>query len=192
MEIYNVDTTVDLSKVKLWQYDNAQNLLKLIDKLQEFANENIDQFWSNWKEDVFVLDTANSFGLSLWGMLLGVERPSYVDGGQTILFNDEQYRTLLKGRVMLMNSNGSVKDINAYLNFLFPEKPVFVVDYQNMTIKLVFYYQPTVQEMAVIQSDGFLPVPAGVKVGYVIVPPDEVFGFYGQDLQTLDNGTFLV
>jgi len=90
-----------------------------------------------------------------------------------------------------MNSNGSVKDINAYLNFLFPEKPVFVVDYQNMTMKLVFYYQPTAQEMAVIQSDGFLPIPAGVKVGYVIVPPDEVFGFHGQDLQTFEYGTFL-
>lgn len=191
MKTYEVDTGVDLSKTKLWQYNNAQRLLKLIDNLQSFANENIDQFWTNWKSDVFVLDTANAFGLSLWGMLLGVERPSYEDGGQTIKFTDDQYRQVLKGRVMLMNSNGSVKDINAYLNYLFPDKPVFVVDYQDMTMKIVFYYTPTAQEMAIIQSDGFLPIPAGVKVGYVIVPPDEIFGFYGQELQTFDYGTFI-
>ena len=156
MKTYEVDTGVDLSKTKLWQYNNAQRLLKLIDNLQSIANENIDQFWRNWKDDVFVLDTANTFGLSLWGMLLGVERPSYDDGGVMVKFSDEQYRQLLKGRVMLMNSNGSVKDINAYLNYLFPQKPVFVVDYQNMKMNIVFYYQPTAQEMAIIQSDGLI------------------------------------
>lgn len=175
----------------LWQYDSAVKLTSLLSKKQGFYKTAVSDFWENWTKDIFNIDTADTFGLNLWGSFFGVNRPTYTDGGQTIVFSDDQYRTVIKGRVMLMNSNGSVPSINQYLNYLFPNKPVFVVDYQNMSIQLIFYYTPTAEELAIINLDGFLPRPAGVNVNYQIVPPDEVFGFYGQELSTMDQGSFL-
>ena len=189
--VFNINTKIDIDGCYLWQYEVGSQLKKIIQDKQSFLKKNAEDFWNNWIKDVFNIDTANTFGLSVWGAFLGVGRPSYEDGGVIIDFNDEQYRRVLKGRVMLMMSNGSVSSINKYLNYLFPNKPVFCIDYYDMSMNIVFYYTPTAEEMAVIQMDGFLPRPAGVKVNYVIVPPDEVFGFDGQELANFDNGTFL-
>lgn len=189
--VYTTDTSINLGDCFLWQYDLANRLKSLMQAKQKFYKQSVSDFWLNWTTNVFNINTANTFGLSLWGSLLGITRPSYEDNGQLVPFTDEQYRTLIKGRLLLMNSNGSIKDLNAYLNFLFPSKPVFVVDYGNMHISLIFYYQPTNQELAIILSDGFLPRPVGVKIDWIIVPPDQTFGYYGQELSTFDNGTFL-
>lgn len=175
----------------LWQYDAATKLKGLLNKKQDFYKKAVTDFFKSWTKNVFNIDTATTFGLNLWGEFLGVSRPEYIDNGQTIVFSDEQYRTVIKGRLMLMNSNGSVPSINKYLNYLFPNKPVFVIDYHNMSMNLIFYYTPDSEELAIINLDGFLPRPAGVNVQYVIVPPEEVFGFYGQELSTMDQGSFL-
>lgn len=189
---YDVDFVLQgLVDCFLWQYDAAVNLKNLLKKKQAFYEKAVSAFWKQWTKDVFNIDTANTFGLNLWGGFLGVNRPTYIDGGQTITFTDDQYRTVIKGRLMLMNSNGSVPSINQYLNYLFPNKAVFVVDYNDMSINLVFYYTPTAEELAIINLDGFLPRPAGVDVNYKIIPPDEVFGFYGQEMAPMDQGTFL-
>ena len=190
-KIFKPNTNIDLNLCYLWQYEQAPHEKKMLENKQKFLKENVEDFWSNWLTDVFNINTATTFGLNLWGRLLGVGRPTYIDNGVVVDFTDEQYRTVLKGRVMLMMSNCSIPEINKYLNYLFPNKSVFVVDYQNMSMKIVFYYTPTAQELAIAQLDGFLPRPAGVDVDYVIVPPDEVFGFDGQELSTFDNGTFL-
>lgn len=189
---YDVDFILQgLVDCFLWQYDAAVNLKNLLKKKQAFYEKAVSAFWKQWTKDVFNIDTANTFGLNLWGGFLGVNRPTYIDDGQTITFTDDQYRTVIKGRLMLMNSNGSVPSINQYLNYLFPNKAVFVVDYNDMSINLVFYYTPTAEELAIINLDGFLPRPAGVNVNYRIIPPDEVFGFYGQDMAPMDQGSFL-
>lgn len=190
-KVFEANPKIDLNDCYLWQYEQAEKLKKILQNKQAFLDKNVKQFWDDWVKNVFNIDTANTFGLELWGRFLGVGRPSYVDEGQTIDFTDEQYRTVLKGRVMLMMSNGSIPSINKYLNYLFPNKAVFVVDYFTMEINIVFYYTPTAAEMAIIKSDGFLPRPAGVKVNYVIIPPEEVFGFYGQEMAPFDQGTFL-
>lgn len=190
-KVFNPNPDIDLNGCFLWQYESAEKLKKIIQNKQAFLNKNVKKFWEDWSNDVFNIDTANTFGLELWGRLLGVGRPSYVDGGQTVDFTDDQYRVVIKGRLLLMMSNGSIPSINKYLNYLFPDKPVFAVNYYNMRMSVVFYYTPTAAEMAIITLDGFLPRPAGVKVNYGIVPPDEVFGFDGQELSTFDNGSFL-
>ena len=190
-KVFDLNTDVDLGGCFLWQYESAEKLKKIIQNKQAFLDENVKKFWDDWTKNVFNIDSANTFGLNLWGRFLGIGRPSYVEGGQTIDFDDEQYRVVIKGRLLLMMSNGSIPSINKYLNYLFPNKPVFAVNYYNMTMNIVFYYTPTAAEMAIITLDGFLPRPAGVKMNYGIIPPEEVFGFYGQELSTFDQGTFL-
>jgi hypothetical protein len=110
--------------------------------------------------------------------------------GETIVFNDDMYRKLLLGRMIKLNSNGSTKSINDYLQFVFNGKLVFAVDNYNMSMKVLLYYAASDEDLAVINSDGFLPLPVGVKVTYSVVPPEHTFGFYGSGLTGFDTGTF--
>lgn len=191
MKVGQISTNFDAGKVKLWEYDQTKKINGLINYQINFSNENIAKFWDDWYNDIFNLDTAKGFGLNIWGKILGVSRPTYEQDGSVVSFSDDQYRTILKGRLMLMNSNGSIRDFNKYLNALFPNSPAYVVDYHDMSVNLILYFNPTDEERAIIESEGFLPLPTGVEINYVIVPPDEVFGFYGQELSNFENGSFL-
>jgi len=72
MKIQEFDYSVDLLLSILWQYNEATNLQSLITQKQEWYNVNQSAFWSNWYNDVFNLETANFFGLSVWAIILNV------------------------------------------------------------------------------------------------------------------------
>lgn len=190
MKVYNPNPQIDFSDCVLWQYNNAPNIKAIIGSEQLFYNDNVYSFWTSWISDIFNINTAKTFGLNSWGAFLGVARPSYNKDGVETVFDDEQYRLLLMARLMIMNGNGSIHDINRYLNYLFPNRPVFVVDRYNMSIDIIFYYEPTPDEVAVITSPDFLPRPAGVLASYLFIPADKILGFTGSQLGTFDNGVF--
>lgn len=77
MRIQEFDYSVNLLQAILWQYDEATNLLSLINQKQTWYNVNQTQFWENWYTDVFNILTANQFGLSVWSYILNV--PLYLD-----------------------------------------------------------------------------------------------------------------
>ena len=68
--IQQFNFSVDLLRVILWQYNDAENLQNLLTRKQEFYNRGQRDFWSNWVRDVFDLRTANEFGLSVWSNIL--------------------------------------------------------------------------------------------------------------------------
>jgi hypothetical protein len=70
------DYSVNLLKAILWQYDQAPNLLSLLNQKQDWYNLNQTQFWTDWYNNVFNLQTANLFGLAVWSIILNV--PLYV------------------------------------------------------------------------------------------------------------------
>lgn len=193
VDIGTINFTIDNSRCWLWQYDQAPNLSALLKSSDAFVQNNVSKFWEDWEKNVFNIRTADTFGLNLWGKILGVERIKYTnDAGETVAFTDDMYRLLLLARVMKFNSNGSLKSINDYLQFVFEGKPVFCVTNNDMSIRIILYYHPSTEDMAVIQSDGFIPVPAGVLVNYYVVPPEETFGFDGSGLTGFDDGVFVM
>lgn len=77
-------------RVFLWQYDNALCLNKILQNEIDFYGENIGDYVQDWITDVFQLSTANTFGLNVWGKVLGVARPTinpqnYVIDSETTL-----------------------------------------------------------------------------------------------------------
>ena len=68
--IQKFDYTVDVGQAILWQYDNAPNLKDLVFGKQFWYLVYQTGFWSQWYTDVFNLNTANLFGLSLWSFIL--------------------------------------------------------------------------------------------------------------------------
>ena len=190
---YEVNPEIDLSKCFLWQYDEGGNLRTILQNEVNFINENVTQFWSNFLRDIFNINTANDFGLSLWGTTVGIPRPMYENSqGEIVPFDTEQYRMLLRGAILLMNSTASVHDINLYLESVFPGKPVFCADTHDQTMVLNFFYDPSDEEMAIIDHDQYFPRPAGVNKRINIFDQDKTFGFQGSELQDFDNGTFFV
>ena len=175
----------------MWQYDKADRLNSIIQNQQIFFDENVKAFWDDYRNNIFNLQTCDTFGLTVWGIILGVERPAYLDGSTLITFTDEGYRTLLRARIMLMDMKADMASINRYIAFLFEGRPVAVYDNLNMTISYYFGFELTDEEAALIAIDGVLPRPTGVEAIALTSEAQEIFGFSGQQLGQLDNSVFI-
>ena len=67
---FNYD--VNLLRAILWQYNESTNLLSLVTQKQEWYNVNQTEFWTDWYNNVFNLQTANFFGLAVWSIILNI------------------------------------------------------------------------------------------------------------------------
>jgi hypothetical protein len=87
MNVQGFDFTVDVLQSILWQYNQATTLLALLNNKQNWLDENQTKFWFNvdaatdetgngWYQNVFNLITADTFGLAVWSIILGL--PLYV------------------------------------------------------------------------------------------------------------------
>ena len=189
LPVFNYMTTV------LSQYANSPILLQLISNYCECIDQtaNFDAFYNN----IWNIDTAQGYGLDVWGRIVGVNRvlqvtsatyfgfqeaddPSEVGfnqapfyAGQAVISNyplsDSAYRTLIFAKALSNISDGSIKSINQLLLNLFPGRGnCYVTDGRNMTMTYTFKFQPTPVEIAIIQESGVLPKPAGVSATVVI------------------------
>lgn len=192
MKTANYNFNIDLSKVILWQYDDAEKLKSLVNNEQQFMDTAVTQFWEDFNYNVFNLATCNTFGLELWGKLLGVARPTYLDGGVAVEYSDEQYRLVLQARIYLLTFDGSGAALNQFFKMLFPEYPVIITDNLDMTVTIGFVQEPTDEIKTILQNENFLPRPSGVE--YIMdwqTDYSKVFGFEGQTpTQGFDQGTF--
>jgi hypothetical protein len=68
----------DLTQALKWMQNNAPNIQSLVAQKSAWYQQFNTTFWTNWQENVFNLQTANSFGLMIWCIILGV--PSQLFG----------------------------------------------------------------------------------------------------------------
>lgn len=176
---------IDLQKCIIWQYDKASKLNSLITQKESWYTKYVTNFIRDFFWNIFNIDTANEFGLTIWGKMLGLDRNVVFIGGESHYLTTEQYRFLLKGQILKFNmKNVSVPEINKYLRVIFnleDNSQAFVKDNQDMTIT----YNIT-KDMGLLQEEitqllnyyDFLPRPAGVGVN-VVLSYDGYFGFEG-------------
>lgn len=192
MKTANYNYQQDLSKIILWQYDDAEKLKALVANEQNFMDVAVTKFWDDFNKNIVNLSTCNTFGLELWGRLLGVARPTYLDEGVEVEYNDEQYRLVLRARIFLLTFDGSIYSLNKFFKMIFPEFPVIIMDNYDMTVTIGFVQEPTDDIKTILSDSNFLPRPAGVE--YIMdwqTDYSKVFGFEGQTpTQGFDNGTF--
>ena len=156
-KITNYDFNCKLDPVVLWQYNDAEKLKRIVANQQKFMDENIRDFYDGLNSNVFNLATCNEFGLSVWGALLGVPRPTG--------FTDEQYRMLLRAKVYLLTFDGSARALNEFFHILFPNALVEVKDNLDMTATITFLTELPSEYEILFQSpylDMFVPRPSGV------------------------------
>ena len=165
--------------------------------MQDFYDESTGDLWSNWINNVLNIQTANEYGLTLWGLLLNLERPIYVDSSNnTVPIPTEAYRLLLNAKIYKNSHKPSFPNCNSFIRNIFfdhPNNNSYVIDNQDMTIRYVLDFYPTEAEQIVLNLKDFLPRPSGVGIVSILpIPPSKTFGFNGSGLQTFNNGVFLV
>lgn len=77
MQNYNTD----INQVLKWLQNKAPAVQSLINQKADWYVSYNDNFWRDWKKNVFDLRTANPFGLVVWCIILGV--PSSLFGFYT-------------------------------------------------------------------------------------------------------------
>lgn len=68
MTPYNGDLTRSLK----WLHNKAPNIQSLVTQKANWYGKYNDQFWENWRTNVYDLRTANAFGLAVWCIILGL------------------------------------------------------------------------------------------------------------------------
>lgn len=125
---------LDLTNAIDWQRSNAEILLAWLIKKTEWYAVNHCDFWNVWFDNIFNLDTANDFGLSVWSIILdentygvtpaspqgfkawgfGPNRKNFNNGNfgtnddSGYNFTTEQRRILLKMKAYILHMSGSV------------------------------------------------------------------------------------
>jgi hypothetical protein len=211
------ECTIDLEKALDWQRSKAPKLKALIQKKQAWYEENHCKFWNDWKTDVFNLDTANEFGLSVWSVILdeplfGVIKqsppgyPAWGFGSSNLNFGRgnfgtnadtgynftvEQKRIILKLKAFLvMSFNGSIVNTNMALDRIFGECQIYALDGLDMTWTYTVRNTDIIGFIREIKQRDLLPRPAAVKIAVVLNANVRRFGF-GSNNYNFGNGNFI-
>lgn len=172
------------------QYSASQTINKLIaDRAEYFNNEWIDDFYSN----IWDVDTAQGFGLDIWGRIVVIGRNievtesdyfgfstpptrSWLPFNQGVFYNGEKstsvfrladsaYRALILAKALSNISATDVRSLNRALRSLFENRGnAYVKQVGPMAIEYVFEFFLEPWESSVVRFSEALPRPAGVSV----------------------------
>lgn len=170
------------------QYAHAPNFKALASIFHESldATEQLDQLL----KDIADARTADGVFLDWWGKRVGVDRLIQVDD-EFIRFDDDYFRFLIMYRALCNLSDSSAATMNQLLPQL-TDQQVFIVDYQNMSIRsIVVVGSMSDLQITILRAYGLLNRPMGVMTNFLVIYPDDaIFGFAGSDLQPFDQGVF--
>lgn len=205
---------IDVTRSLLWRHNEATNLQALINNKQAAIDELNTKFWNDWVSDVFNLDTANMFGLSVWSIILDIPltiepreqeadnsnfgfgsfRKNFGNGNFTsatnaIIVNEEDARRILKLRYYQLITRGTIPECNKIVADVFGDLgAVYALDGLDMTMTYIFNFQPSASIRFILDEYDILPRPAGVLVNKNF-NPGLSWGF-GEFRKNFNNGNF--
>lgn len=188
VQAFDVWTTV------LSQYANSPILMQLILNMDSYLDQtaNFDAFF----DLVFNIDTAQGYGLKVWGQIVNVSNVLSVPDGElwlgfeeagetaqpfnqapffsgqqinnNFILTDSAYRVLIFAKALANICDGSIPAINQILLNLFPGRGnCYVVDGLDMTMAYKFEFDLSSVELAIISQSGALPKSTGVSVSTI-------------------------
>ncbi|QNQ52553.1 DUF2612 domain-containing protein [Serratia liquefaciens] len=184
----------------LSQYAGSPKLLGLIDTFNQTIDTGV--FLDNFYDLIWNIETADTYGLDVWGKIVVVSRllkvtPSekylgfeealstppeigdpqpfdqapFYTGAQetnTVRLSNDVYRKLIMLKAMANITNCSIPSMNKMLMYMFGGSgKAYVRNDGGMVMSYVFEFSLSPSELAIVQSSGALPSPAGVTVNIV-------------------------
>lgn len=195
---------INVEQTIISQYGNSATITRLIRDMNEYLDPRAD--FDAFYNFVWNVDTAQGFGLDVWGRIVDIGRELLVsdaelyfgfsdalpgsfpfgeqpffDGTppatQTYRLADDAYRTLILVKALSNISATNARSLNQLLQNLFGDRGrCYVNDLGGMRLRYTFEFLLTPFEFAIITQSGAIPRPAGV--GATIFNTDvPVFGF---------------
>lgn len=186
------------------QYGNSPRITQLMSNMQQYLlpDANVDAFYNT----VWNIDTAQGFGLDIWGRIVGVSRVIKVAGqvnnfgfnttmndtspfgvspfytgpvsSNNYALSDSAFRLLIMCKALTNIIRTSLPAINQILQNLFPGRGnCYVNDLGGMQIRYLFQFQLQSWEVSILQTAGALPRPTGVRATIAQIPTTATFGF---------------
>lgn len=186
----------------LSQYAGSPKLLGLIDTFNQTMDTGV--FLDNFYDLIWNIETADTYGLDVWGKIVVVSRllkvtPSekyfgfeealstppeigdpqpfdqapFYTGEQatnTVSLSNDVYRKLIMLKAMANITDCTIPSMNKMLMYMFGDSgKAYVRNDGGMVMSYVFEFELSPSELAIVQSSGALPSPAGVTANIVQV-----------------------
>lgn len=174
----------DFWKTVISQYGNSTSLTSIISSF--FAAEDQTADMQAFFDNIWNIDTAQGFGLDVWGRIVGVGRaiPVTVDaylgfgngnyegfgGGpffngslttNNVNLTDPAYRQVILAKAFANIMDGTIPSYNALLLMVFADRGnAYVIDNGDMTMTYAFEFSLTEFDLALMNA--VIPHPTGV------------------------------
>lgn len=191
--------------------------------IQTLVADRSSYFSTAWQQSfydiVWNVDTAQGFGLDIWGRIVVIGRniqvpvtdyfgfsvspQTWSSFGEDSMYSgptatdtytlaDNAYRVLVLAKALSNITSTDSRSLNQVLQKLFPGRGrAWVNDLGSMSMRIIFEFALEPWEFSVLTNGGVVPRPAGVGVKIAQVPV-ETFGFSeAGDAQPFNQGTFL-
>jgi len=165
---YNINTAVGSQLDVLGKYIGVDRFYSQIGELPGdfFALTSYSSYLTD--DEVGMTDYAN-YATDVGDFVV------YNDIASTVKLNDDDYRFILKMRIVQNNSDHSNKSIDDGL-FAFFEDGVVLSDLENMSI-VYFANSDSLSQAVIAFAKGVLPRPMGVNLNGLIEKDKKLFGF---------------
>jgi hypothetical protein len=104
------------------------------------------------------------------------------NSSQSPILDDENYRLILKAKIIQNKWRGTKKELYNFWSQYFPSNPILIQDNQDMTMN-VQVVGMTGLKKELVENGYIVPKPAGVRVNYVFA--DEPVFAYDFDTEFL-------
>lgn len=147
------------------QYANSPTIVQLIQYMDQYFDPRADI--DNFYDFVWNVDTAEGFGLDIWGRIVNVERSVPLPSGAPYVLGDLDYRKLILAKAMANIAATTAPALNQLLtNYFSGRGKCYVLDPGSMEMTYVFEFSLKTVELAILMYSGAFPSPAGVLVNY--------------------------
>ena len=115
-----------------WQFDKAPHLIGIIGIIDSFYKASTETLFNRFLSKTYDLANADSFGLSVWGALIGLPRPTYIAAGNVLTpISDDYYRRLLLAKLYLMSTNYSMPAITQAIKIAYGGRFIAMTGYDQ-------------------------------------------------------------
>lgn len=194
---------IDVEQTIVSQYGNSATITQLVHNMNLYLDPRAD--FDTFFDYVWNVETAEGFGLDIWGRIVGVDRSINVpaDTPNPGMFpftagvyemDDDQYRTVILIKALANITNCTAEGLNQLLSNLFATQGrCYVRDTGSMSMVYTFEFWLQPFEYVIITQYQVAPRPAGVLATVFQVDVPTTFGFAESlQLQPFDQGTFYV
>ena len=183
------------------QYSASVRIISILESCREhiLPDADIVSFFNK----IFNVSTAVGYGLDIWGNIVGVSRfiTDWQDPTTIYTLTDDDFRKVIFFKAAANVMDSTLFSMNYLLKSLYPDYDCYIrlssnyvndggryYDSNPMSIEYVFINTSLTEfEKSVFMTVGEFNRGAGVEFSLSEYSYDELFGFYGSELQMFGN-----